>query len=1117
MSDTNSHKAASPAKGRGRGRGRGRGTTGASRGTNKKTAVVAATNGRGVNPAAHKTTAEAVADGSFTRAQAAEERSKELRANFIAVSNAIKPALEELAERNINLLRDSFDAHEEVAAFKEIRRFLQNRYDDTEKTLKRREQAGLNQCSQNLERQTMLTNLNYQRKYDEATEDFYDTQLRRLDILEEFCRRKVPTDLEDRVYVKTPVSKDRIDWTKAHVEFENGVEVPCAKVIKAQHVLNFEISRREMHEDTLRPTFVGVKRKAEAALLDQVPPKRPASAMDGDRPAYIPRHIGGLLSATNPDDEETPSRAPSPLGSKLPSPSPESTAKSSPDGDRPYVPPASSEPDEHGVRLISKRRPVTTENYNRLMLPPLYEYEDHEIGFRDSFNDRSRYKSTRIPQFFNKPNSFAFFVDRMISSVDVGTYEPGDLSEELVEKHALHPKYGLFLKTSKNEEEPPAPVVSGDHPIVLIDYTGRIQHASRSIVPKYLDRHTREREVKLALSAALNTMRQEHQLDRRLLTPEPADKEARRRELIHDREVSTPPSSRSPSPAVSQHGEGDSDEDAMAVDEEDKPSSAAENSEYPPKQWLELIDAVTVANEEETRATAAAQPRRTPFDPVRDLLDSPAPPPEPSSIVNTAKLDAFAQIALSSTNEKSVYGAEAPSSETSPYSKMSQPNSFQELGLPPASSIERTSSQLSNRPSSRTSYPVRQPSASQSVVDSTLTQPDARRISHSPSVPPQASGDASMLDPRLFGESDAQAQGSAGPREPSSQNRHFLHTALNPEPEYGTTPSALAFDGRLPPIPSEHARALDAELPPKYTGTTFSNQPLGPHRDNSRTPSLHYLGNYGPRQELTEVYTVDPAGTSSSHASEAHSMRPTSGAYHTPPAGRSYYENSYESHAGRASPAHLGGASQYVHTFVHDDRMNEQQQQQPHSQHHGNTPFTAPLGSHLPPPPLQPIHHHHNQYAQHSSQPGHYQMQSPYHGSHQYPPSGMPQQIQHTPTQYHAMPLQLEPTASPVDMNPRQLRSSSNGSISAATNGTGNNNNNNSKYRKLEPAPLPPHRQGSQSGPELRTVPFNYREGIKDYTASEPPPRHGPTQIRGWTYNNLKKPRVPKESRASKD
>ncbi|KAH8839079.1 hypothetical protein MCOR27_011398 [Pyricularia oryzae] len=1113
MSDSNSHKAASPAKGRGRGRGRGRGTTGASRGTSKKAAVVAATNGRGVNPAAHKTTAEAVADGSFTRAQAAEERSKELRASFIAVSNAIKPALEELAERNVNLLRDSFDAHEEVAAFKEIRKFLQNRYDDTEKTLKRREQAGLNQCSRNLQLQTQLTNLNYQRQYDEATEDFYDTQLRRLDILEEFCRRKVPTDLEDRVYLKTPVSKDRIDWTKAHVEFENGVEVPCAKVIKAQHVLDFETSRREMPEDMLRPTFVGVKRKAEAALLDQVPPKRPASAMDGDRPAYIPRHIGGLLSATNPDDEETPSRAPSPLGSKLPSPSPESTSKSSPDGDRPYVPPASSDPDEHGVRLISKRRPVTTENYNRLMLPPLYEYEDHEIGFRDSFNDRSRYKSTRIPQFFNKPNSFAFFVDRMISSVDVGTYEPGDLSEELIEKHALHPKYGLFLKTSKNEAEPPAPVVSGDHPIVLIDRTGRIQHASRSIVTKYLDQHTREREVKLALSEALNTMRQEHQLDRRLLTPEPADKEARRQELIHDREVPTPQSSRSPSPALSQHGEGYLDEDAMAMDEEDKPPSA-ESSEHPSQQWLELIDAVAVANEEETRATAAAQPRRTPFDPVRDLLDSPAPPPEPSNIVDTAKLDAFAQIALSNTNEKLLYAAEAPSSETSPYPKMSQPNSFQELGLPPTSSIERTSSQLSNRPSSRTSYPPPQPSASQSVVDSTLTQPDARRISQSPSVPPQPSGDASMLDPRLFGESDTQAQSSVAPREPSSQNRHFLYTALNPEPEYGTTPSALASDGRLPPIPSEHSRALDAELPPRYTGTTFSNHPPGPHRDNSRTPSLHHIGNYGPRQELTEVYTVDTAGASS-HPSEAHSMRPNSAAYHTPPTARPYYENNYESHAGRASPAHHGATSQYVHAFVHDDRMSEQQQQQPHSQHHGGTPFTAPLGSHLPPPPLQPIHHHHNQYAQHPSQPGHYQMQSAYHGPHQYPPSGMPPQIQHTTTQYHTMPLQMEAAPSPGDMNPRQLRSSSNGSTSAATNGTGNNNN--PKYRKLEPAPLPPHRQGSQSGPELRTVPFNYREGIKDYTASEPPPRHGPTQIRGWTYNNLKKPRVPKESRASKD
>jgi hypothetical protein len=45
----------------------------------------------------------------------------------------------------------------------------------------------------------------------------------------------------------------------------------------------------------------------------------------------------------------------------------------------------------------------------------------------------------------------------------------------------------------------------------------------------------------------------------------------------------------------------------------------------------------------------------------------------------------------------------------------------------------------------------------------------------------------------------------------------------------------------------------------------------------------------------------------------------------------------------------------------------------------------------------------------------------------------------------------------------------------------------------------------SGAGHELRTVQFDYREAIKDYTPVEAPPRHGPTQIRGWTHNNIRK------------
>ena len=97
---------------------------------------------------------------------------------------------------------------------------------------------------------------------------------------------------------------------------------------------------------------------------------------------------------------------------------------------------------------------------------------------------------------------------------------------------------------------------------------------------------------------------------------------------------------------------------------------------------------------------------------------------------------------------------------------------------------------------------------------------------------------------------------------------------------------------------------------------------------------------------------------------------------------------------------------------------------------------------------------------------------------------------------------------SPATPSPRSRPGSSSASSSA-------------KYRKLEPAPTPPHRMGYPgNGQELRTVQFDYREQIKDYTAMEAPPRHGPTHIRGWTHNNqsnIKKSRPSSKGDAGMD
>lgn len=55
----------------------------------------------------------------------------------------------------------------------------------------------------------------------------------------------------------------------------------------------------------------------------------------------------------------------------------------------------------------------------------------------------------------------------------------------------------------------------------------------------------------------------------------------------------------------------------------------------------------------------------------------------------------------------------------------------------------------------------------------------------------------------------------------------------------------------------------------------------------------------------------------------------------------------------------------------------------------------------------------------------------------------------------------------------------------------------NSKYRQLQPAPIPPHRNWS-SKPELKTIPYDHKDPGGN-TAQLP--NSGPTTIRGWQVN----------------
>lgn len=98
-----------------RGRGRGRGSS--ARGAASARAGRKVTAGRRGRQKIYET----------SRAQAAHERQRDLKNAYATVAAAMKPALEELADRNIDLLKSKFDAHQEVEQYAEITRFLDQR------------------------------------------------------------------------------------------------------------------------------------------------------------------------------------------------------------------------------------------------------------------------------------------------------------------------------------------------------------------------------------------------------------------------------------------------------------------------------------------------------------------------------------------------------------------------------------------------------------------------------------------------------------------------------------------------------------------------------------------------------------------------------------------------------------------------------------------------------------------------------------------------------------------------------------------------------------------------------------------------------------------------------
>lgn len=125
---------ASPARATTSGRGRGRGR------------YARAKNGRVTKPTQQKAATgrgrrQKVYDDP--KLQAAHERSQELKQAFSTIVKAVKPAVQEIADRSVNELLENPDRYKEVPEYDTITNFLRQRRDDTIEQAARARDYGL--------------------------------------------------------------------------------------------------------------------------------------------------------------------------------------------------------------------------------------------------------------------------------------------------------------------------------------------------------------------------------------------------------------------------------------------------------------------------------------------------------------------------------------------------------------------------------------------------------------------------------------------------------------------------------------------------------------------------------------------------------------------------------------------------------------------------------------------------------------------------------------------------------------------------------------------------------------------------------------------------------------
>ncbi|KAI1144173.1 hypothetical protein F5Y05DRAFT_363880 [Hypoxylon sp. FL0543] len=490
--------------------------------------------------------------------QAAYERQRELRDLYSQVALAIKPALDELADETIKEITEDPEAHKEATEYLAVQDELDSRFEEVIRQADRELQVRTELAKREYDLECDRIEKSFTDSFNYQTEEFLDGALNRVSIVAELRQEGRALDTPDLTYSYV----DHIPYVSFLGQSDESEAAALGQGRKAKSA---------------------TKRKAEG---------QPGGAADSKKP----RHTGGLLASEQQPDGVPESNAPSPTPLEEQDTGPISNR------DLPDLPNGASEPDEYGVRTVNRR---VKSPANRFIVPPLFQFDDDEIGFRDSTNDSTR-KATRATRgrFLDTPNSNTWHWDHTVKDYDLREYKDDTLDSKTVKKHGLHPRYGFFLPTSTNEAESPAERVDGTRPVVVVPDPFTTVHASRSVRPKKMDLMLQEDATKGRMAMMLGTFCEQEDIGPEdIISNEMRDRERQARERLA-------------MPA---------DHDEVVVEEPDHPQPAETSDSMFTERAALLLQA---AEEVERSIPTPPSPRHSrPYDAVRDVFTGAEPAP----------------------------------------------------------------------------------------------------------------------------------------------------------------------------------------------------------------------------------------------------------------------------------------------------------------------------------------------------------------------------------------------------------------------------------------------------------------------------------------------------------